>query len=43
MHLEMLYEVGGLTPERFQHFYHQYRKLGSMLYNYRKAVIQGRI
>ena len=42
-HLEMLHETGSLAPQRFDHFYNQYRKLGAMLYNYRKAAIEGRV
>ncbi len=42
-HLEVLHETGSLTPERFEYFYNQYRRLGAMLYNYRQAVIQGRV
>ena len=42
-HLEMLHETGSLTPERFDYFYNQYRKLGAMIYNYRQAAIQGRV
>jgi four helix bundle protein len=41
-HLELLHESGSLRPERFQHFYEQYRRIGGMLYNLREAVIQGR-
>ena len=42
-HLEILHETGSLTPERFDYFYNQYRKLGAMIYNYRKAAIEGRV
>ena len=42
-HLEMLHETGSLAPQRFDYFYNQYRKLGAMLYNYRKAAIEGRV
>ena len=42
-HLEMLHETGSLASQRFDHFYNQYRKLGAMLYNYRKAAIEGRV
>ena len=42
-HLEILHETGSLTPERFDYFYNQYRKLGAMIYNYRQAAIQGRV
>ena len=42
-HLEMLHETRSLTPERFDYFYNQYRKLGAMIYNYRKAAIDGRV
>ncbi len=42
-HLEMLYETGSLSQDRFQHFYDNYRKLGAMLYNYRESAIQGRV
>ena len=42
-HLEMLHETGSLTPKRFDYFYNQYRKLGAMIYNYRKAAIEGRV
>jgi four helix bundle protein len=41
-HLELLHESGSLRPERFQHFYAQYRRIGGMLYNLREALIQGR-
>jgi four helix bundle protein len=41
-HLELLHETGSLQPERFRHFYAQYRKLGAMLFNLRRAVIDGR-
>jgi len=43
VHLQMLHETGSLTPERFRGFYNRYRKLGAMLYNYRKAAIEGRV
>jgi four helix bundle protein len=42
VHLEFLHEAKSLSPERFQYFYPQYRKLGGMLYNLRKALIEGR-
>ena len=42
-HVEMLHETGSLTPGRFDYFYNQYRKLGAMIYNYRKAAIGGRV
>jgi hypothetical protein len=29
--------------KRFNGFYNRYRKLGAMLYNYRKAAIEGRV
>jgi len=41
-HLELLRECGSLPPERFQHFYAHYRRIGGMLYNLREAVIKGR-
>jgi len=41
-HLELLRETGSLQPERFQHFYASYRKIGGMLHNLRQAVIDGR-
>jgi four helix bundle protein len=41
-HLELLHESGSLRPERFQHFYTHYRRIGGMLYNLREALIQGR-
>ncbi len=40
---EMLHKTGGRSPERFEYFYNQYRRLGAMLYNYREAAIQGRV
>ena len=42
VHLEFLHETKSLSLERFQYFYQQYRKLGGMLYNLRKALIEGR-
>ena len=42
VHLELLHETQSLSTERFRHFYPQYRKLGSMIYNLRKALIEGR-
>ncbi|MBD3306730.1 four helix bundle protein [candidate division KSB3 bacterium] len=42
VHLELLHETESLTPDRFRYFYPQYRKLGAMLYNLRKALIEGR-
>lgn len=42
-HLGLLRETGSLSPERFDHFYHQYRRLGAMIYNYRKAALEGRV
>ncbi len=42
-HLEILHETGSLAPRRFDYFYREYRKLGAMLYNYRKAAIEGRV
>ncbi len=42
-HLEMLHETGSLAPERFEHFYSQYRKVGGMLWNFREAVLQGHV
>jgi len=42
-HLEMLHKTGSLTPERFDYFYNQCRKLGAIIYNYRKAAIEGRV
>jgi four helix bundle protein len=41
-HLELLHETGSIRPERFQYFYSNYRKAGGMLYNLRRAVIDGR-
>jgi len=41
-HLDLLHESGSLRPERFQHFYAHYRRIGGMLYNLREAVIKGR-
>ena len=38
-HLEMLHETGSLQPDRFTYFYHNYRRLGAMLYNYQKPLI----
>ncbi|GAB4413560.1 MAG: hypothetical protein Fur0044_07970 [Anaerolineae bacterium] len=40
-HLELLHETGSLSPERFQYFYGNYRKIGAMLYNLRQSVISG--
>ncbi len=40
-HLELLHETGSLSPERFQYFYSNYRKIGAMLYNLRQSVISG--
>jgi hypothetical protein len=37
-----IHRTGSLQPERFRHFYAQYRKLGAMLFNLRQAVIDGR-
>jgi len=42
-HLEILHETDSLVSQRFDYLYNQYRKLGAMLYNYRKAAIQGRV
>jgi len=41
-HLEVLHETSSPTPERFDYFCNQYRKLGAMIYNHRKAAIEGR-
>ncbi len=42
-HLELLHETGSLAPERFDHLYNQYCKLGAMIYNYREAATEGRV
>ena len=42
VHLELLHETKSLATKRFRYFYPQYRKLGSMIYNLRKALIEGR-
>jgi four helix bundle protein len=40
-HLELLHETRSLSPERFQYFYGNYRKIGAMLYNLRQSIISG--
>ncbi|MCL4294843.1 MAG: four helix bundle protein [Anaerolineae bacterium] len=40
-HLELLHETGSLQPNRFQHFFANYRRIGAMLYNLRQSVMDG--
>ncbi|RMF00993.1 MAG: four helix bundle protein [Chloroflexi bacterium] len=41
-HLELLHETGSLTTKNFNRLYGNYRKPGAMIYNLRKAVINGK-
>ena len=41
-HLELLHETKLLSTDRFQYFLTGYRKLGRMLYNLRKSLMEGR-
>jgi len=40
-HLELLRETDSVATDHFEYFYGLYRKLGAMLYNFRKAGIEG--
>jgi len=40
-HLEFLRETDSVATDHFEYFYGLYRKLGAMLYNFRKAGIEG--
>ena len=40
-HLELRRETDFVASSRFESFYKLYRKLGAMLYNFRKAAIEG--
>jgi len=40
-HLELLHETGSLKNDQFQYFYHNYRKIGAMIYNLRQTIING--
>ena len=41
-HLELLHETRLLSTDRFQYFLTGYRKLGKMLYNLHKSLMEGR-
>jgi four helix bundle protein len=41
-HLELLHETNSLSPNRFEYFYTNYRKIGAMLYNLRQSIINNR-
>ena len=41
-HLELLHETKLLSTSRFRYFIVEYRKLGKMIYNLRKSLMEGR-
>ena len=41
-HLELLHETKSMLPEKFQHFYANYRQIGAMIYNLRQSIINGK-
>ncbi len=41
-HLELLHETQSLPKKQFQHFYSNYRRIGAMIYNLRKTIINSK-